>query len=269
MRLVSGRDFTTADRVGTVPVAIINEAMARALWPGENPIGKRIADASTKDPRWLEVVGVAIDVHSTLEIVRAPDTPFQVSLPLAQTPSQYAHWFNVAIRSTAPGPTVAAGLRAAVQQIDPDQPVYDIVSARESMDQFIRNFGLTGKMLGVFALVGLALSAVGIFGVIANLVSQRTSEIGIRMALGAQASDVLWLVLGQGLRLTALGTGIGLVCAWGLVRLLIATVPAIHGGDPIALAGVVVLLAAVATLACWLPARRATKVDPIIALRAE
>jgi putative ABC transport system permease protein len=269
LSLVRGRDFTAADRADTVPVAIINQAMASAFWPGENPLGKRIADASTKVPRWLEVVGVTGDVHSSLEIVRAPDTPFQVHLPLAQTPSQFAHWFNLAIRSAAPEPVVAAGLRAAVQQIDADQPVYDIGTARESMDQFIRNFGLTGRMLGVFALIGLALSAVGIFGVISNLVAQRTSEIGIRMALGAQARDVLWLVLGQGLRLTALGTSIGLVCGWGLVRVLVATVPMIHGGDPVALAAVALLLAAVATLACWLPARRATKVDPIVALRAE
>jgi ABC-type antimicrobial peptide transport system permease subunit len=212
---------------------------------------------------------VIADIHSTLELVRAPDTPFQVHLPMAQTPSQYVHWFNVAIRSTAPAPALAAALRAAVQKIDADQPVYDIVSARASMNQITRSFGLTGKILAVFAGIGLALSAVGIFGVIANLVSQRTPEIGIRMALGAQAGDVLWLVLGQGLRLTALGTAIGLVCAWALVRVLVASVPNIHGGDPVALVCVGILLAAVATLACWLPARRATKVDPIVALRAD
>jgi putative ABC transport system permease protein len=269
MRITSGRDFTLADRADTAPVAIINEAMARVLWPGENPIGKRIADAASAQPRWMEVVGVVNDVHPTLEIVRTPDTPFQVHLPLAQTAGSNVHWFYVAIRSTAPGPTVAAGLRAAVQQIDADQPVYDIASAREQMAQITTGFALTGEILGAFALIGLAISAVGIFGVIANLVAQRTPEIGIRMALGAQTGDVLWLVLGQGLRLTALGTGTGLACAWALVRVLVSIVPSIHGDDPAALAAVVVLLAAVATLACWLPARRATKVDPIIALRAD
>ncbi len=269
MRIVRGRDFTSSDRADTAPVAIINESMAKDMWPGENPIGKRIADTGEKVPRWIEVVGVVSDVHTTLELVRHPDTPFHVHLPLPQTPSTYIHWFNVAIRSAAPQASVAAGLRSAVQQIDPDQPVYDIFSAREAMAQITTGFVLTGKMLGAFALIGLALSAVGIFGVIANLVAQRTSEIGIRMALGAQASDVLWLVLGQGLRLTALGIGIGLACAWGLIRVLVAIVPSIHGGDPVALACVVALLAAVATLACWIPARRATKVDPIIALRDE
>jgi predicted permease len=269
LHLVRGRDFTDADRADSRPVAIINEAMARDLWPGEDPIGRRIADAAAKSPAWLEVIGVVSDVHSTLELVRPPDTPFQVHLPLAQTPSQFAHWFNLAIRSSAPAPTVAAGIRAAVQQIDPDQPVYDIVTARESMEQVTRSFGMTGEMLGAFALVGLALSAVGIFGVIANLVAQRTSELGIRIALGAQAKDVLWLVLGQGLRLAAAGTAIGLALSWGLVRLLNSILPAMPGADPLTVGFVAVLLAAVALLACWLPARRATRIDPIIALRAE
>ena len=269
LRMARGRDFNPGDRAGSRRVAIINEALARDLWPGENPLGKRIADATAKAPDWLEIVGVSADVHSALELARPADTPFQVHLPLSQTPSKYLHWFNLAVRSTAPGATVAEALRAAVQQIDPDQPVYDILSARESMQQFMRSFGLTGKLLGSFALVGLALSAVGIFGVIANLVAQRTSEIGIRMALGAQAKDVLWLVLGEGLRLAALGIAIGLAFAWGLVRFLNSLLPAMHGGDPVAVAGVVLLLGGTAAFACWLPSRRATKVDPIIALRAE
>jgi len=269
LRILRGRDFSDADRAGSRPVAIINDAMARALFPGEDPVGKRIADASAKSPSWLEIVGVASDVHPALDLVRAPDTAFQVHLPLAQTPSQYAHWFNLVIRSSAPGPTVAAALRAAVQQIDPDQPVYDILTARESMDHLTGSFGLTGRMLGSFAFVGLVLSGVGIFGVIANLVAQRTQEIGIRMALGAQAGDVLWLVLGQGVRLAAAGTAIGAACAWGLVRLLDSILPSMHGGDPLTVGCVAALLAAVALFACWLPARRATRIDPIIALRAE
>ncbi|HTU03116.1 MAG TPA: FtsX-like permease family protein, partial [Candidatus Sulfotelmatobacter sp.] len=258
-----------ADRADSRPVAIVNESMARALWPGEDPIGKRIADAGPAQPSWIEVVGVVSDVHSTIELVRPPDTLFQVYLPLVQTPSTYVHWFNLAIRSSAPAPTVASALRAAVQQIDPDQPVYAIVSAREAMGQITRGFLLTSQMLGAFALIGLALSAVGLYGVIANLVARRTPEIGIRMALGAQARDVLWLVLGQGVRMAVTGTAIGLVCAWALVRLLDSLLPAIPGGDPVAVACVAALLAAVALFACWLPARRATKVDPIIALRSE
>ncbi len=137
------------------------------------------------------------------------------------------------------------------------------------MEQVTQGFNLVSQLLGAFALVGLALSSVGIYGVIANLVAQRTPEIGIRMALGAQARDVLWLVLGQGVRLAAAGVLIGLACAWGLVRLLDALLPSVPGGDPAGIALVTVLLAAVALVACWLPARRATRVNPIEALRAE
>jgi putative ABC transport system permease protein len=267
MHQTQGREFTDADRPGSTPVAVINETMAKVLWPGENPLGKRIADGGGKDSSsWLEVVGVVNDVHPTVDLVRPPDTPFQVYLPFAQKP---AHYICVAVQSTAPDATVAAALRAAVQQLDSDEPVYAIVSARESMEQITHGLTMVGKMLGVFSLVGLALSAVGIYGVIANLVAQRTSEIGIRMALGAQARDVLWLVLGQGLRLSVAGTAIGLACAWALVRLLHAVLPSIPGGDPAALACMVALLSCVALFACWLPARRATKVDPIIALRSE
>ena len=269
MRLIRGREFTDADRADSRNVAIINETMASRLWPGGDPLGKRIGDPDPAHPDWLEIVGVVNDVHSTIEIVRRPDTPFQVYRPLVQTPSQFVHWFNVAVRSTVPEATVGSALRAAVQQIDPDQPVYAIVSAPESMKQMTEGLSLTGQILGVFALIGLGLAAVGIYGVIANLVAQRTSEIGIRMALGAQAHDVLWLVLGQGVRLACIGTAIGLVCSWGLVRLLIAIIPAIPGGDPASVAAVAALLVAVALFACWLPARRATRVDPIIALRSE
>jgi predicted permease len=269
MRVVAGRDFTEADRADSRPVAIINESMARIFWPGQSAIGKRVGDPDPTKPNWVEVIGVVNDVHSTVELYRPPDTAFQLYRPLAQTPSQFVHWINVAVRSSAPTPAVGAALRAAVQQIDSDQPVYGITSARESMERVTQGFTLVGQLLGAFALVGLALSSVGIYGVIANLVAQRTPEIGIRMALGAQARDVLWLVLGQGVRLAAAGVLIGLAGAWGLVRLLDALLPSVPGGDPAGIALVTVLLAAVALVACWLPARRATRVNPIEALRVE
>jgi putative ABC transport system permease protein len=269
IRLVQGRDFTDADRADSRRVAIINESMAKSLFPGENPIGKRIA-AAGPNPDWEEIVGVSADVHAAVEVIRRPDTPFLITIPLAQTPESYIHWFNVAVRSSAPVPDIAAALRSAVQQLDPDQPVYAILSAREAMDhQVTAGLTLVGKLLGAFALVGLMLSAVGIYGVISYLAAQRTSEIGIRMALGAQQRDVLWLILGQGVRLSVLGAVIGLACSWGLIRLMTSMLPSFPGSDPVSIGGVAVLLAAVAVVASWLPARRATKVDPIIALRAE
>jgi len=269
MRVVRGRDFTDADRSDSRPVAVVDETMARVLWPAENPLGKRIGDVDPAHANWVEIVGVVNDVRPTIELVRPSDTPFQVYRPLAQTPNQFVHWLNLAVRSAAPGPTVAAALRAAVQQIDPDQPVYAIVSARESMEQVTRGFWLASRLIGAFAMIGLALASIGIYGVIANLVAQRTPEIGIRMALGAQSRNVMWLVLGQGIRLAIAGTALGLACAWGLVRLLGAILPGMPGGDAAAVAAVTVLLVTVALLASWLPARRATRIDPIIALRGD
>ncbi|HEY5080147.1 MAG TPA: ABC transporter permease [Opitutaceae bacterium] len=267
MRVVKGRGFTSADRAGSAPVAVINESMAEGLWPGESPIGKRYGGLDPAHRNWTEVVGVVNDVKSTIELVRAPETRYASYTPLAQASN--THWIDLAIRSTAPESTVAFALRAAVQQIDPDEPVYEIVSARESMAQITGSFTMVSDMLMVFAFIGLILSAVGIYGVVSNLVAQRTSEIGIRMALGAQTGDVLWLVFGQGLRLAVTGTAIGLACAFGLVRLLNAGLPAIPGSDPFAVLCVSAVMAASALFACWLPARRATRVNPIIALRSE
>jgi putative ABC transport system permease protein len=267
--LVSGRDFTAADRMDTAHVAIVDETLAKAFWPGQSALGKRIGTIDNGKPDWVEIVGVARHVHATLELVQPADTSYQQYRPVSQTPWDNLHWFNVAIRSTAPQATVASALRTAVAQIDSDQPVYNIQSARAAMAGITTTFTLVCDILGAFALIGLILSSIGIYGVIANLVAQRTSEIGIRMALGAQVNDVLWLVLRQGVKLAAVGTGIGLACAWGLTRLLVSLVPSIPGGDLSSIGIITALLAAVAVFACWLPARRATKVDPIIALRGD
>jgi predicted permease len=264
-----GRGFTDADRPATMRVAVVNEAMAKVMWPGQDPVGKRFQDVDPQRSAWLEVVGVINDVHPTLDLVQAPTTRFQVYIPLAQVQSGFAHWLNVAIRSTAPGTTLTQALRAAMLQIDPDQPISAVVSAPEGIEQLMRGFTLTGELLSAFSFIGLVLSAVGIYGVIANLVAQRTAEIGIRMALGAQSGDVLWMILAQGLRLSAIGAAIGLACSWGLVRVLDSILPAIPGGDPAAVALMACVLAAVALVACWLPAQRAARVDPMIALRSD
>ena len=269
MHMSHGRNFSESDRGNTLHVAVINETMARTLWPGENPLGKRIEDADPARAGWLEIVGVVNDVESAVDFVQAPTTRFQVYVPLAQTQSIYVHWLNVAIRSDAPGPTLTAALRAEMLSIDPDQPISAVITAPEGIEELMSGFNLVAGLLTVFSLIGLVLSAVGIYGVIANLVAQRTSEIGIRMALGAQSQDVLWLVLGQGVRLSVAGCAIGLACAWGINQLLRSLVPAIPGGDPVALVAVALLLAAIALFACWLPARKATKVNPVIALRSE
>jgi ABC-type antimicrobial peptide transport system permease subunit len=209
------------------------------------------------------------DIRAFIEIVRPADTPFQVYRPLAQAPSHVAHYLNIAVRGTAPFSTLGPALRRTVEAIDPDQPVYSMSTATEAIQNFTSSFTLISQLLSVFAALGLVLSAVGLYGVVANLVAQRIPEIGIRMALGAQVRDVLWMVLRQGMILALTGAGIGLAFAWGLIRVLKALLPAIPGSDPLALACVTATLVLVALLACWLPARRAASVDPISALRSE
>ena len=269
IRILEGREIMDSDRPKTVPVAVIDESMARSLWPNESALGKRFREVDPDKVTWIEVVGVAADVHPTLEVFRSLDTPYMVYRPLNQIASNQAHWLSVALRSSAPASTIAASLRTAVQQIDADQPVYTIMSARDAMGNITRGLQLISQILRTFALSGLLLSAVGIYGVIANVVAQRSTEIGIRMALGAQPSDVLWMVLGQGMRLSVIGTAIGVVCSWGLFRLLGSMLPVIHGSDPLAVLLIAVVLIAVALLACWLPARRATLVNPVVALRGD
>ncbi|HEY1793948.1 MAG TPA: ABC transporter permease [Opitutaceae bacterium] len=269
MRLLQGRGFTDADRAGSVKVAVINETMARVLFPGEDPIGKRIS-GTDPTPEWYEVVGVVNDVRPYLDIVRPPDTPFQVYKPIDQVPWSFLHYMNIAVRTTAPAASVAGAMRVAVQQIDPDQPVSDISTAREAIRaQVTTGFTLVAKILGCFALIGLVLASVGLYGVISFLTAQRTPEIGIRMALGAQPKQVLWLILGQGVRLAAVGSAIGLLGSWAVVKGADAVLPMFPGRDPLLIVVVAVVLSAVAVAACLVPARSAMKIDPIIALRAE
>jgi len=160
-------------------------------------------------------------------------------------------------------------VRRAVSEIDPDQPVNELDGARKIVERNLANFGLVGTLLGAFAVLGLVLAAVGTYGVISSFVAQRTGEIGIRMALGAQKRDVLWLVFGRGLRLLLAGSLLGVGGALATGRLLAAAMPDLPARDPKAIAAITIVLLAVAMVACWLPARRATRVDPMEALRYE
>ncbi len=176
---------------------------------------------------------------------------------------------SLALRCSVPPETLAKSLREAVAELDPELPVNAILPAVRVVENNTVNYAFTGSLLKDFALLGLLLAAVGIYGVISSFVAQRTSEIGIRMALGAQVRDVLALVLSQGVRLSMLGIGIGLLGAWWVARLLKSTVPGLPNSGPLIVIGIALLLFAVALLACWLPARRAAKVDPMEALRSE
>lgn len=254
MRLRAGRDFTANDREGQPAVVVINEAMARAFWPDASPLGARLGDET--------IVGVVNDVRFATD-PSEPMTRFQTYRPFAQAPRGSNVW--LAVR----GPVTAEMVRRTITAIDADLPVNEPGPARALVERSVAQLGGVGWMLSGFGALGLLLASLGIYGVIAGFAAQRTNEIGVRMALGAQVRDVLWLVLGQGLRLTLLGTALGLVAAMIGARVFASLAPGLAADDPLTLAGVVVLLVGVALIACWLPARRAARVDPLIALRCE
>jgi putative ABC transport system permease protein len=253
MRLLAGRAFTAADDTNRPSVIIISETMARTYWPGASPLGQRMNGA--------EIVGVVNDVQFPANPAEAK-SPFQAYKPFAQQPGGS---LNLVVHGVVPAETI----RRVVASVDPDQPVGRPGPVRANIDSTLDNWGVGGKVLGIFALLGLALASLGIYGVISGFVARRTGEIGIRMALGAQLRDVLWLVVGRGLRLSLLGTVIGLAGAFGLARLLAAVMPNLPAATPFVILAVSALLLAVTLVACWLPARRAARIDPMSALRAE
>jgi len=263
VRLLAGRVFNEGDTKDKPPVTIINETLARRFWPHESAIGKRIIGQG--DTSWQEVVGVVNDMGFPARLGE-PYTRLQAFTPLAQSPMRRV---SVVLRTAATPEAMTNTLRRTVAELDPTLPVYQIRTARSLVEQGLGNITLIGTLLGAFAALGLALAAIGIYGVISYTVAQRTNEIGIRLALGAQARDVLWLVLGKGARLMLLGAALGFGGAYAVARLLTATIPTLPTRDPMALTVITFTLVVVAFVACYLPARHATKVDPMIALRSE
>jgi ABC-type antimicrobial peptide transport system permease subunit len=262
---VEGGTFPPEFRADGRDVVIINESMARRFWPGQSAIGRRISGGTdASHPVWREVIGVVRDVDFPANNVRA-STPFHVYRPLALEPWGYA---SLAVRG-ASRPTLVAALQTAVREVDPNIPVTQISTASEFVSGSQRSVQLVSQFLAAFAVLGLTLAAVGLYGVIAHVVAQRTAEFGIRLALGAGPANIFRLVLGNGVRLAAVGIGIGLLGAYGLAQALSAAMPRVASIDAVALGAVTILLFGVALLACWLPARRATKVDPLVALRAD
>jgi predicted permease len=263
IRLRHGRFFSSVDTTNQPDVVIINEAMARRFWPHEDPVGKRIGNADRSNPGWQRIVGVVSDIRFPANLGRA-ETQWQMYRPMAQEPRPY-----VAIEVRAAGSGMAAALRLAVAELDPDLPINELEVARTTVQRFLGHFTLAGAFLALFAALGLVLAALGIYGVISYFVLQRTGEIGIRMALGAQRSQVLWLVLRKGFVLSGVGALIGLFGAVGVASLLAAAVPELPTFNLLTLIGVVLVLLVAVLFACWLPARRATRMDPIVALRYE
>jgi predicted permease len=262
--LLEGRLFAPELKADDPRQIVVNASLARRLWPGRSAVGQRLGSMDSGQAYWAEVVGVVRDVD-TAASVADPLTPFQVYKPLVHEP-----WSGVQIVLRGPVPaSLAEPLRRAVAEVDPDLAVDGIGTVPQLLGWQQRHLRIAGKILTGFAALGLGLAAIGLYGVIANLVAQRTGEFGVRLALGARPRDVLTLVLGHGLKLAALGIAIGLGGTWILARALGAVLPRVATADPLALLTVAVVLFAAAGLACWIPARRATKVDPMVALRAE
>jgi putative ABC transport system permease protein len=260
--VISGRIFTEADDAAKSHFLVINQAAARKLWPGQNPLGKHV-NFFWSGPRVGEVVGVVGDVKQSG--VAAPIRP-EMYVPFYGMPSPYLTFI---VRAEKPLAVLAGTITDEIHKVDGTLAVYDLGSleqvARESLSP--NRFYLL--LVGTFGLIALALAALGIYGVVSFSVAQRTQEFGVRLALGAQPSDVLRIVLGQGLGLAIGGVAIGLASALALTRLLANLLFGVSATDPVTFAGVAALLSVIALLACYIPARRAMRVDPIVALRYE
>ena len=262
--LLRGRTFTDADNETAPLVGLVNATMARRFWTNGDPIGKRILRGHPGvDKGWVTIVGVVADTK-----LYGLDNParLEVYYPYRQQPEAD---MNLVVRSAVDPASLTSAVRAAVAAIDKDQPIFDVHTMQQLVDDSISTRRLTLVLLGIFSALALILAAIGIYGVMAYTVALRTQEIGIRMALGAQQKDVLRLVLGQGARIAFFGVAIGLAVAAALARLLSSLLFSVSASDPLTFAAVAVLLVAVALLACYIPARRALRVDPIIALRYE
>ena len=261
-----GRLFTADDRFGRTPVIVINEAMARAMWPGEDPIGKRIGNRGP-NPNWREVVGVVGDItFPSFGASSSIDTPFQVFMPLAQTGTQFV---NILLRTDREPDAIGAELRRVVSALDPDLPVYGLVTARAAEERQTSSLRLLGNVLAAFSGLGLLLAALGIFGVVSYSTAQRAGELGMRMALGARQSVVLWLVLKQGVGLTIVGVAVGMAGGLALGRVLSSLMPNLPGPELSVVAGAFTFMVLVALAAFSIPAWRASKTSPMLVLRHE
>jgi putative ABC transport system permease protein len=264
--LRQGRNFSAPDFAEKAPlVGIVNEAMVREYFPNEDPLGKRVRWARNPQVEWITIVGVAGDVkHFGLDL---PDSPALYS-PYTQI-NPWKRWMTFVARTQSEPAALAAAVKQQIWKIDSQLPVSKVKTMNEvaAASFAARRFNML--LLAIFAGLALVLAAVGIYGVMSYTVTQRTQEIGIRMALGARAGDVLSLIIKNGMVLTLLGVVLGLAGAFGLTRLLTTLLFGVKPTDTVTFITVSIVLIFVALLACYLPARRATRVDPLVALRYE
>jgi predicted permease len=262
--LLAGRAFTDADGPDAPPAAIIDEELARQYWPSESPLDKRIRiGLPNNDNTWRTIVGVVGTVqHERLNAVKR----LTAYVPSLQSPTGFQ---TLVVRSRMPRESLVPAVKNVVKEMDPNLPITHVATMREVIAESIWQPRLYAILFAVFAVVALTLAAVGIYGVMSYVVTARTNEIGIRMALGAERRHVLKLVVGQGMALALFGVGLGLAGAFLLTRLMKTLLFGVSATDPLTFAGVSILLCSVALLACYLPAHKAAQVDPLVALRSE
>jgi len=266
--LLKGRFVTEQDVTSGAGLIVINEAMARRFWPNEDPIGKRLRTGVNPDQaNWQTIVGVVGNVrHLGLDIEPRPEIYFHTLTSPPFSPV-------IAIRAKSDPQGLIAAVRNVARSIDGDVALANINTMERRVSESVAQRRFSTLLLGLFAAIALALSAVGVYGVISYSVAQRTNEIGVRMALGAGSRDVIGMVLKEGMLLALIGAGVGTVVAIVLTRLMTGMLSSllfsVRGADPVTFAGVAVLLGAVSLIACYIPARRAAKVDPMVALRVE
>jgi len=266
IKLLEGRDFTNADRPGSPPVVIVSESMAKKYWPGEDAIGKRIGDTDPAKPDWAEVVGVMADFRGAADFYDPSSTTVKFLRPWAQNSHRFIG-FN--LRTHAEPVAMKDSVRRALGLLAPDVAVSMLESIKEIADEDVSFFTFLGRVLLQISILGLLLAGIGIYGVVANLASERTKEIGIRMALGAQPRGLVWLFVKNGITLALIGSAIGLTLSYLLLGFLGKMLTMVPGNDPRMVVAIAMLLVAVALFACWLPALRATRVSPTVALRTE
>jgi putative ABC transport system permease protein len=260
--LIKGRLFNEQDQLNTTRVFLINQTMARRFWPDQDPIGKQIKTEAA-DGATGAVIGVVGDAkHYWLGEEAQP----QMYEAYSQAPGIFA---TVVVRTTVEPMSLAEPVRQAVWKVDSDQPMWKVRTVESLIDRSVADKRFLMTLMGVFAALALALTIIGLYGVMSYAVSQRTREIGVRMALGAGARNIQRMVLRQGMTLVLIGVAIGLAAAWLLTRLIANLLFGVSATDPLTFGSIPLVLTLVALMACWIPARRATKVDPIVALRYE
>jgi putative ABC transport system permease protein len=263
IRLLDGRSFTQAEANEARRVVIINETMARSYWPDENPLGKQVVINMKDENLPNEIIGIVSDSrHAGLDI------PIRAMTYWPHSELTYSA-MTVVVRAESNPQALAGAIRQEVLNLDPDQPIADVRTMESILGESVARSRFSAVLLTTFAVLALALAALGVYGVLSYTVAQRTHEIGIRMALGAGQQDVLKLVVAHGMKLVLAGVAIGTLASIGLTRLIAGLLFEVSATDPATFVVIALVLTAVALLACFIPARRATKVDPMVALRYE